>query len=189
MPTEDGSLINKVANKLSEPPPSAEHGLQGSILTVAAASYGSRPNADEQTQPTGFDPQAAALFEAVVESAFLVASADGDFDESEQSAFRHVVISACGGAVMEQQLTALLADLEDQLQEDGLDRRVLMLGRTINKPEHAREVLRVAALLAQVSGGVSDSERQVLEKLRASFGLNGDAVDRTLEEVKKALTG
>ena len=30
----------------------------------AASSYGARPMADESTVPTGFDPAAAALFEA-----------------------------------------------------------------------------------------------------------------------------
>ena len=49
-----------------------------SILSLAAATYGSRP-ADEATVPTGFDPAACQLFEAIVEGAYLVASADGVF--------------------------------------------------------------------------------------------------------------
>jgi hypothetical protein len=120
MPSSDESLLNKVANKLGQPPAYAEEGSKGSILTLAAAFYGSRPMGEEVTQPTGFDPEAAALFEAVVESAYLVAHADGEFDDSERAAFQHVVVSACEGAVAARQVTALLADLEDQLHEDGL---------------------------------------------------------------------
>ncbi len=183
----DESLLRKVAAQIGAPPSYAGGGVKGSILTVAAASYGARPTTEEITQPTGFDPQAAALFEAVVEAAFLVANADGEFDDTERDAFQHVVLAACQGTVAEGQVAALLADLADQLDEDGLDKRVSMVGRTINKPEHAREVLRVAALLAQVSGGVSESERSVLAKLASEFQLGTGAVDTAIGEVSKAL--
>src|SRR5262245_21120893 len=127
----DESLLRRVADKLGQPPSYADEGAKGSILTLAAAFYGSRPLDDDVTQPTGFDPEAAALFEAVVESAYLVAHADGEFDADERAAFQHVVLAACEGAVAARQVEALLADLEDQLAEDGLDKRIRMVGRAI----------------------------------------------------------
>jgi tellurite resistance protein len=187
MPAAQPSLLKKVAAQLGAAPSYAEPGVKASILAVAAASYGSRPTTDEVTQPTGFDPQAAALFEAVVEAAFLVGSADGDFDDAERQAFQHVVLAACGDRVAEGQVNALVADLADQLHEDGMDKRVQMVARTISRPEHAREVLRLAALLAQVSGGVSDAERGVLSKLAGELKLGSDAVDGALREVERAL--
>src|SRR5688500_6063607 len=69
-----------------------------SILTLAAASYGSRPT-DESTVPTGFDPFAAALFESIVEGAFIVAKADGVFDDEERRTFERIVTAVCGGSV------------------------------------------------------------------------------------------
>ncbi|HEY6728243.1 MAG TPA: hypothetical protein VI197_29740, partial [Polyangiaceae bacterium] len=104
MTQADTSLLGRVANQLSQAPSYAESGVKASILTVAAASYGSRSQDDEVTQPTGFDPEAAALFEAVVEGAFLVAHADDDFDATERAAFQHVVLSACSGKVLERQV-------------------------------------------------------------------------------------
>ena len=64
---------------------------------------------------------------------------------------------------------------------------VQMVARSVAKPEQAREVLRLAALLAQVSGGVSDAERGVLSKLSGEMKLPDDAVDGALREVEKAL--
>ncbi len=186
MPVADESLLNRVASKLGEPPSYATD-AKGSLLTAAAASYGSKPVGDEATQPTGFDPGAAALFEAVVESAFLVAHADGEFDATEQAAFQHVVLSACEDRVAETQVKALLADLADQLEEDGVDKRIKMVARTVSRPEQAREVLRMAALLAHVSGGVSAEERTVLEKLTAEFKLETAALEQALEEAERAL--
>jgi tellurite resistance protein len=178
-----------LAKRLQTPPTYAEAGTKGTILGVAASSYGYRADVDELTQPTGFDPQAARLFEAIVESAYLVANADGEFDPGEESAFVRVVLVACGGLVLERQVHALLSDLRDQLAEDGLDKRIEMVGRAIQKPEHAREVLRVAALLANVSGGVSAVERDVLRRLAVRFGLEESALSRALSEASSALTG
>jgi tellurite resistance protein len=157
-----------------------------SILSIAAASYGARPSEDA-TVPTGFDPLAVALFEAIVEGAYLVATADGVFDDEERRLFERVVLAACGGSVPPPQISALVSDLGDQLTEDGLDRRIDALGRTATKREHALEVLRIAALLAQASNAVSPVERDVLVKIATRCGLDGSAVDRALTDVADAL--
>jgi len=188
MPTPDSSLITRVVRQLSAPPTYAEAGVRRSILAAAASSYGFHADLDELTQPTGFDPEAAQLFEALVESAFLVAKADGHFDDTERAAFHQVVLAACGGLVADRQIAALLADLADLLQEDGLEHRIEMIARAVGKPEHAREVLRVAALLAHVSGGVSEPEVQVLQRLAQRMGLEQPALNQALSEVKQALS-
>jgi tellurite resistance protein len=186
--TPDQSMLGKLARSLGEPPAyAARDGAQSSILALASHSYGSRPDDDEVTQPTGFDPTLANMFEAVIESAFIVANADHEFDDKERQAFKHVVVMACANRVSESQVVALLADLEELLREDGLDKRVQMVARTITKPEYAREVLRVAALMAHVSAGVSGVEREVLDKLRLQFGLESEALDTALQEVALAL--
>src|SRR5215217_7319818 len=131
MSVPDESLLGKVDTQLSRPPSYSASG-KASILSIAAASYGWK-SGDEVTQPTGFDPEAARLFESVVEAAYLVANADGEFDAAEQSAFRHVVVTACGGSVVERQVSALLADLGDQLSEDGMEKRVQMIAKSIGR--------------------------------------------------------
>jgi tellurite resistance protein len=98
-----------------------------------------------------------------------------------------VVIEACGGAVEEDQIHRLLTDLRDHLKEDGLDARVRAVGLAVGKPEQRREVLRIAGLLAHVSGGVSAVEKNVLEKLAAAFHLEPREVDAALDAVKSAL--
>jgi tellurite resistance protein len=177
------NLLAKVASKNA----SGGVGQPVSILTLAAASYGARPS-DEATVPTGFDPQACALFESIVEGAYLVASADGIIDEEERKTFEKVVTTACGGAVAPPAIHALVADLADQLEEDGLDRRVQAVAQQAQRPEHCREVLRIAALLAQVSESVSEVERGVLAKLAAACGLQPGDVDKALDEARTALT-
>ncbi|MDX2054322.1 MAG: tellurite resistance TerB family protein [Polyangiaceae bacterium] len=186
MPDADPSLLQQIVNTLGTPPSYAERGVSGSIMAIAAQSYGSNSVIEDVTQPTGFDPEVAALFESLVESAFLVANADGDFDDAEREAFEHVVLAVCNGKVAVRQVHALLLDLETQLEEDGLERRVEMIGRTVKRPEHALEVLRVAALLAEVSGGVSDIERDVLGALAKACNVDESNLSRALSEATLA---
>jgi tellurite resistance protein len=159
-----------------------------SILSVAAASYGSRP-LEDATVPTGFDPIAVALFEAIVEGAYIVANADEVFDDEERRMFERVVVASCGGTVAPAQIVALVADLADQLREDGVDRRIERIASSITKKEHAREVLRIAALLAYVSDDVSAVEREVLGKLARQFEIDPNEVDAILAEAKAAVSG
>lgn len=184
----DPNLLAKLAASLARPPAS-DPSSGGSLLAVSAQSYGARPDQEDVTIPTGFDPRAAALFEAVVEAALLVSKADGEFDDGERAAFESVVVQATGSAVDERQIEALVADFAEMLSEDGLAQRVSHIGRTVSKPQHQHEVLRIAALLAHVSGGVSDVERDVLSKLAASFLLGDDAVASALEQAERALSG
>lgn len=187
MSAPDNELLAKVVQSLSQPSVDAEGAATGSILGVAAASYGSRPDEEENTVPTGFDPRAAALFEAVVEAAFLVANADGEFDADERAAFEDVVVKASGKNVDARQVQALLADLAELLDEDGLDTRIKMIGRTVTNQMHQREVLRVAALLAHISGGVSDVEKNVLNSLAGAFDLEESTVSDAIASAEKTL--
>src|SRR5215470_13825878 len=127
----DKSLLDRVARGVSKPGANAPAGVTASILAQAATSYGARPVVDEATVPTGFDPAAAALFEATVEAAFLVANSDGVFDDDERAAFQSVVAEACNYLVDEDALRALLTDLQEQLHEDGIEKRARMVARTI----------------------------------------------------------
>lgn len=177
------SLLQKVASKLGEPA-SFTGPDDAALLAKTGAGY-SPSLADEAAK--GFDGDGAAVFEALVEAAFLVANADGVFDDLERDAFQQVVVSACGGAVRERQIEALLEDLSELLAEDGIDKRARMVAKTISRRDHALEVLRIGGLIAYVSEGVSDVERAVLDKLAGGFGLEPGAVDDVLAEVEGAL--
>jgi tellurite resistance protein len=185
--TADKSLLERVARGVGRPGDGAPSNVTASILAQAATSYGARPMMDEATIPTGFDPAAAALFEAVVEAAFLVANSDGVFDDDERRAFESVVETACNNQVQLKQLDALLADLCEQLNEDGIDKRARMVARTITRKDHQLEVLRIAALMAHISGGVSEEERRVLEALAKGFSLPGESVGEALDQAEAAL--
>src|ERR1039458_8665849 len=106
------NLLARVARSLPDPAKPVDPARPVSILSITAASYGARPSEDA-TVPTGFDPLAVALFEAIVEGAYLVATADGVFDDEERRVFERVVLAACGGSVPPPHVSALVSDLAD----------------------------------------------------------------------------
>ena len=56
-----------------------------------------------------------------------------------------------------------------------------------HRPEHSREVLRIAALIAQVSESVSPVEHDVLAKIAQACGMTAADVDIALADVRAAL--
>ena len=96
-------------------------------------------------------------------------------------------MAACGGAVSSHQITALVGDLTDQLEEDGIDRRIEVMTSVVTRKDHAQEILRIAGLVALSSEDVSTVERQTLEKLATRWGLGDGAVDSALSDVRGAL--
>lgn len=159
-------------------------GREISILAMAAASFGSRHDPDS-TAPTGFDPAAVALFEGLVESAFLVAAADGVFDELERAAFERLVVVACDGVVAPKQIAALVADLESQREEDGEDARIAAIATAFKRPAHAEEALRVAVVMARASDSISEVERRTIDKIAAACGLGASEIDAAFRAVEK----
>jgi tellurite resistance protein len=179
-----GRVVSSLATGLGATPAERQ---QRSILRQAAASFARRPTRAESTIPTGFDPFAATLFEALVESAFLVGTADGEFDEAERNTFETVVHEACAESMPKSEVHALVSDLMDQLQQDGIDRRIGIVAMLVHSDEHKYEVLRIAALMAHISGGVHPNERAVMERLCGQFGLPASAVQGVLDQVATAL--
>lgn len=181
------SLMHRVAALLRagvETP--SQPGIR-SILTQAATAYAKRPVAATETVPTGFDPRAAVLFEAVVEAAFLVANADGEFDAEERRTFEAVVTQACVNELTPKELHELVTQLCQQLEQDGAHKRVQAICRAVTKQAHKVEVLRIAALMGHISGGVDDAERDVLRQLAKGLGLGDDGLEEALAQARQAL--
>jgi tellurite resistance protein len=182
----ESKLIARAAQSVRIVDAPAQAARAPSIMLLAASSYGSRP-AEDTTIPTGFDPSAVALFEAIIEAAYLVANADGEFDDAERRVFEGILIEACGGAVAPQQIAALVAELHNRLHRDGAAQRIASLAADHSKPEQTREVLRIAALVGQASHGVSASERDVLAKIATVRGLGPSDVDAAFAHARSVL--
>ncbi len=149
---------------------------------LLAAAMGYAPRLGQENSA-----DAPLLFEAIIESAFLVANADGHFDADERHMFGRLVREVSLGRVNDQQIRALIEDLSRQLAEDGRERRLRMIGRTIRADADRGETLRVAALLAHASAGLSQVEHEVLVQLAAHLELPDGSVEAAVRAAEDAL--
>jgi tellurite resistance protein len=135
-----------------------------SLIALAAAAYASQPSVDSTT-PTGFDPFAVTLFEAIVEAAFLVATADGVFDDDEREVFARIVAASAENALPRSDLNGLVEELADHLAIQGLERRVARIAESVRRPEQKVALLRVAILVALANDTISEPEEAIIERL------------------------
>ncbi len=179
MAVPDQDTLDRVARAIARPGAGAPSDAVTTILAQAAA-YGA--------DPVGGTAAAPSEFEATVEAAFLVANADGLFDDDERSAFQHVVLQACNHVVPDELVQSLLAELSKRLAADGIEKRASAVARSLTRRDLQLEVLRTAALMAEISGGVAAPERDVLEWLARECFLDSTAVDQAVAEAQAALT-
>ena len=139
-------------------------GRNRSVIALAAAAYASQPSVDSTT-PTGFDPFAVTLFEAIVEAAFLVATADGVFDSDEREVFSRIVAASAENALPRSDLNGLIEELAEHLAIDGVDRRVARIAQSVRRPEQKIALLRVAILVALANDTISETEEALIARL------------------------
>lgn len=162
-------------------------GERRSVFALAASHFGSAPE-PEATLPTGFDERAARLFEAILESAYLVAVADGTFDSDEEAVFAQIVALASAGCVPQAALGMLIEEFRSELERQGLDARIASIAKALANPEQAEEVLRVATLLGIASQDLAAEEVVVLRKLAAACGLSDASLDSAIARARAVLT-
>jgi tellurite resistance protein len=179
MAVPDQNTLDRVARAIARPGVGAPSDAVTTILAQAAA-YGGNPGVSTATAPSDF--------EATVEAAFLVANADGLFDDGERRAFQYVVLQACNHVVQDELIQKLLSELSKRLAADGIEKRARAVASSVSRRDQQLEVLRTAALMAEISGGVSTPERDVLESLARDFLLDSSAVDQAVAEAEAALT-
>ncbi|HEY5961620.1 MAG TPA: hypothetical protein VIV60_33905, partial [Polyangiaceae bacterium] len=89
--------------------------------------------------------------------------------------------------VSEKQIEAIVLDLDAQLEQDGLERRLELAARGISNPEDRQEAFRLAGFVASISKGVSRVEQGVLARLAELWSLPGTAVEELVRDMAGAL--
>ncbi|HET9956319.1 MAG TPA: hypothetical protein VFQ61_17545 [Polyangiaceae bacterium] len=187
----DVHLITRVVRQLGLPPSSqaASAGASArSIWAATASSYAYGAECDEFTQPTGFCPHAALLFEAILEAALLVAGSAARLPRQSE-AFKKIVVFASGGLLREPQISGLFSMLDERLQREGVQRRLDSIASAAERPEQAREVLRVASLfgVAEAAGELGTEKLDLLRALTKRLGLPAQDLQTSVAEAKNVL--
>lgn len=147
------------------------------------------PGVDRLQQPSqgSNESTADAFLSVLVEAAFLVAAADGVVSEAEKNTLAETISYTLGGELPPGELGAMIDAFAEVLASDGRAQRLTVMARSLPDAPARREALAFAALIALCDRELVSAEREVLDLLGASFGLDQDAVRDVINAVADGL--
>jgi tellurite resistance protein len=128
-------------------------------------------------------PNQNEVFRAAVEAGYLVAHADGNFDDTERATLVKAIEVLSVGAVIEWEVETLLDECEARSKKEGAAARASAVGAELKKLGSAEAGLLIAAAVARATKKVDKKEAEMLKAVGAGAGLPQDQV---LQIVKKA---
>lgn len=154
-----------------------EKKVEGEVLSFGlahASFYETQSSADE-------------FFSALVEGAFLVASADGLLSDEETHTLAETITFVAGEKLSTDDFSAMLNSFSEVLGDDGEEGRIRTLADAIPDEAARHEILCFAILIALCDGELSGREHDMLRSLGGAFGLDGARVDDTIKRLASLL--
>ncbi len=155
---------------------------QSALPSTSALEQGARATVNDADTPT----DASRRFQAILEIAYLVASADG-FAAEEGEALADLLNQVTGGAIELDALKLHFADLEDGCamlgRRERLRRTAAEFGETLDRSQ----TMAFAALVASADGVLADPELDALKTLGEDLGLDAAAVEAAVGTVVSQL--
>jgi tellurite resistance protein len=121
-------------------------------------------------------PHQHDVFRAAVEAGYLVATADGTFDETERETLVKAIEILSVGAVIEWEVDTLLDECEVHSRKDGPAKRAQVVGAELKKLGSAEPGLLLAAAVARATKKVDKKEAETLKAVGVAAGLTGEQV-------------
>jgi tellurite resistance protein len=121
-------------------------------------------------------PKQNDVFRAAVEAGYLVACADGNFDDKERATLVKAVQTLSIGAVIEWETETLLDDCAARTKKDGADARAKAVGEELKTLGQAEAGLFAAAAVARATKGVDKKEADVIKVIGLAGGLSNDRI-------------
>jgi tellurite resistance protein len=128
-------------------------------------------------------PRQNEMFRAAVEAGYLVATADGTFDDTERETLVKAIEILSVGAVIEWEVETLLDECEARSQKDGAAKRAEAVGKELVALGAAEPGLLIAAAVARATKKIDKKEAETLKAVGAAAGLTAEELSAI---VKKA---
>ncbi|RYE83644.1 MAG: hypothetical protein EOO75_19075 [Myxococcales bacterium] len=130
---------------------------------------------------------ADAFFSGLIEGAFLLAAADGEMSEDEESTLGETLVKVTGDAFDPSEFVTMITSFDEALQQDGFVGRLNALTTSLPDVAARREVLSFAVLIALCDRHLADTEWKALQQMGDVFGLDATALEGIVAEAKKGL--
>lgn len=167
-------------------------GLKGMLekMTAFTETVNAAAAAQEEQRTADLAAQATEMvtIAALVEAAYLVASADGNFSSAESDKLARQFNEAAGGRFGEDYLKTLVDAADERKKSEGADARMRELGALLTDGDLRRSAIAVASGIAWLDRGVGEKEGLVLQGLARAFGMPITEMHKILGESKRSVS-
>ena len=125
----------------------------------------------------------------MIETAFLMAAADGELSSIEQEQLVATVEHIAGEKYDADRIRGMLDQLLESLEADGWETRIKAVAGSLADPEARRNAYRLAAGVSFVDGEVQESEERLFGLLAQAFEIPEKEAEWILTEVRDELFG
>ncbi|MEQ9325127.1 MAG: tellurite resistance TerB family protein [Polyangiaceae bacterium] len=119
--------------------------------------------------------------EALIETMYLVAFADGAYGPSERAHFEKSVGVLTDGKLAGEDFDHVVTRLSDALRRQGRDGCIASLKQRLDEPQLRQIALILAADMAAADGVLHPEERAVVLAMARAFGVGEDAAREVLD--------
>ena len=134
------------------------------------------------TSLTGFD---APQLEAMIETMFLAAHADGDFSDEERAHFAQSVESLTDKRLAGDALAAVVTRIEDALAKDGAEARLAAVKARLPAGKPREIALSLAIRLMAADGIMRTSERELILEAAEALEIDRDVAADMVRDATK----
>lgn len=131
-------------------------------------------------------PKQNEVFRAAVEAGYLVAIADGTFDDSERATLVRAVEILSIDAVVQWETESLLEESEARAKAEGPAKRAIAVGAELKKLGQAESGLLLAAAVAWATKKVAKKEADLLEAVATAAGLTKEQLKAVVKKASLA---
>lgn len=124
-----------------------------------------------------------AKLEALVETMFLAAAADGEFSDVERAQFVTNLESLTDGRLNRANLTALLSRAERDLSEQGREQRLESVKQRLPELGARRVALALAVRVVAADGVIRTSERELILETATVLGIDAEEAANLVRSV------
>lgn len=114
------------------------------------------------------------VIEALVETMFLAAYADGEFSDVERADFARSVESLTDRRVSEPAAAALLARIEALVQTEGREARLTAVKAALPAVAARKVALSLAIRVMAADGILRTAEREAIHEMAEALGIDAD---------------
>ena len=134
---------------------------------------------------TAEEQTALGRVDALVETLFLMMSADGTLAEAERDAIRGAVRGLTDGALRSGTIDFMLEAYAKRLTDEGRDARLQAIAGEIGEePAEAEGAFTLAAAVALADDRVADEENAFISQLAACFGISDARAEELLDQLE-----